>query len=46
MNDSRWPASDGWVKMQSNVSSYTGNTTIHFVYNKTTDIFDDFKIKD
>jgi len=46
MNDSRWPASDGWVKMQSTVESYTGTTTIHFTYNCRTDIFDDFKIKD
>lgn len=37
---------DGWVKMQSIVTTSNGTkNTIHFVYNKITDAFDDFKFK-
>ncbi|MDR3060715.1 MAG: hypothetical protein LBU57_01215, partial [Dysgonamonadaceae bacterium] len=44
MNDARWPHSEGWVKMQSIVTHSDGSKTIiHFVYNKATKIFDDFK---
>ena len=45
MNDVRWAATDGWVKMQSVVVSSTGKTTIHFTYNESTGEFDDFKFK-
>ena len=41
MNDSRWMASDGWVKMSNNVDGIE----IHFVYNVNTGEFDDFKFK-
>lgn len=46
MTDSRWPQSQGWVKMQSIVKNFDGTkTTIHYVYNKITGAFDDFKFK-
>ncbi len=46
MTDSRWLATDGWVKMQSVVQHEDGTkTTIHFVYNEITGAFDDFKFK-
>ena len=41
MKDPRWPTEEGWVKMARNVN----DTEIHFVYNKITDEFDDFKFK-
>ncbi|MFC6332754.1 hypothetical protein ACFP56_08980 [Paenibacillus septentrionalis] len=41
MTDKRWLAQDGWVKMSQNVNG----TEIHFVYNKKTGQFDDFKYK-
>ena len=45
MGDPRWPASEGWVKMQSVVEYSDGTkTTIHFVYNENYELFDDFKI--
>lgn len=45
MTDPRWPASEGWVKMQQIVPTSQGNINIHYVYNQTIKIFDDFKIK-
>ena len=46
LNDTRWKSSDGWVKMQSVVETVDGNKiTIHYVYNKVTGTFDDFKFK-
>ena len=46
MNDPRWLASEGWVKMQNVVRLSDGTKiTIHFVYNKITGAFDDFKFK-
>ena len=46
LKDERWSASDGWVKMQSIVENSDGTkSTIHFVYNKITGAFDDFKFK-
>ena len=46
MTDPRWPASEGWVKMQSVVQNADGTkTTIHYVYNEITGAFDDFKFK-
>ena len=44
MNDARWPAEEGWVKMQNVVTSYTTKTTIHYVYNPRLNLVDDFKI--
>jgi len=46
MKDTRWPFEDGWVKMQNNVKLSNGDTiSIHYVYNKKTGLFDDFKFK-
>ena len=46
MIDPRWPAAEGWVKMQSVVQNADGTkTTIHYVYNEITGVFDDFKFK-
>ena len=45
MNDPRWPASEGWIKMQQIVRTSQGNINIHYVYNPTLQIFDDFKFK-
>lgn len=46
MTDPRWPASEGWVKMQSVIQNADGiKTTIHYVYNEITGVFDDFKFK-
>lgn len=45
MNDPRWPASEGWVKMQQIVPTSRGNINIHYVYNQTINIFDDFKFR-
>ena len=42
MTDPRWPASEGWVKMASNING----VEIHFVYNTIIQIFDDFKFKE
>ncbi|MFE6650220.1 hypothetical protein ACFVJS_26920, partial [Nocardioides sp. NPDC057772] len=39
MGDSRWPGSDGWVKMQQ----IEGDVNIHYVYNTLTGSVDDFK---
>ena len=43
MKDPRWPASEGWVKMQQIVPTSQGDINIHYVYNQTLKIFDDFK---
>lgn len=39
MSDSRWPASEGWIKYTANVNG----VEIHFVYNPITRQVDDFK---
>ena len=41
MTDKRWPGELGWVKMAKNVNG----VEIHYVYNKNTQQFDDFKFK-
>ncbi len=41
MTDPRWPSTEGWVKMASNVNG----VEIHFVYNTIIQVFDDFKFK-
>lgn len=44
MGDPRWPASDGWIKMQRYFTFSDGtHTTIHFLYNENTGEFADFK---
>lgn len=45
MTDPRWPASEGWVKMQQIVQTSKGTINIHYLYNQTLNIFDDFKLK-
>lgn len=45
LNDPRWPSSEGWVKMQQIVPTSQGNINIHYVYNQTLKMFDDFKFK-
>ena len=45
MNDPRWPASEGWVKMSQNVPTFYGNVEVHYVYNTIIGVFDDFKLK-
>src|SRR5262249_13652297 len=44
MTDARWPASQGWVKMEQVIDSGGGQTRIHYVYNTITGEVDDFKI--
>jgi hypothetical protein len=39
MTDTRWPTTEGWTKMSRNVNGIE----VHFVYNKVTHVFDDFK---
>lgn len=41
LGDKRWSEADGWIKMSNNVDGIE----IHFVYNKITKKFDDFKFK-
>ena len=43
LGDDRWPASEGWVKMQSVFDTMRGKVTIHYVLNATTNAVDDFK---
>ena len=46
MNDARWSAQEGWVKMQQMVTSggREGPINVHYVYNTVTGAIDDFKI--
>jgi len=47
LTDSRWPATDGWQKMQTVFKTSEGrNVVIHYVRNKVTGMVDDFKFKD
>jgi hypothetical protein len=39
MNDPRWPASQGWVKMRQDING----VEIHYVRNTITGAVDDFK---
>jgi filamentous hemagglutinin len=41
MTDSRWPKSDGWVKMTQNVNG----VEVHYVRNTNSGFVDDFKFK-
>ena len=43
LNDPRWPATDGWVKMQNIVVTSEGKIIIHFNYNTNTGATADFK---
>ncbi len=44
MSDPRWPASEGWVKMQQVISRGGDPINVHYVYNPKTGLIDDFKI--
>jgi RHS repeat-associated protein len=46
LGDPRWPASDGWVKLQQTIDSggREGPTSIHYNYNTNTGDVDDFKV--
>lgn len=46
MSDPRWPASEGWVKMQQIIqsSSHGAPINVHYVLNQITGAADDFKI--
>lgn len=46
MNDRRWHADEGWVKLQQNIKpgGSGGPITVHYNYNPITDMVDDFKI--
>ena len=44
MSDPRWPATQGWVKMQQIILTSGGNVNVHYVWNTVINIFDDFKI--
>ena len=44
LSDTRWPSSEGWVKMQNDIYTADGSKiTIHFNYNPNGNLFDDFK---
>lgn len=46
LNDSRWPSSEGWAKMERIVNNFDGTKTIiHYVYNESMQAFNDFKFK-
>ena len=45
MNDTRWPASSGWVKMEQIIRTSYGKVNIHYVFNTVFKIYDDFKFK-
>jgi filamentous hemagglutinin len=46
MQDARWPAEDGWVKMQQTINprGREGPITVHYNHNTVTGDVDDFKI--
>jgi hypothetical protein len=46
MTDPRWPASEGWTKMQQIIQSggREGPVNVHYLYNTATGAIDDFKI--
>ena len=47
MNDPRWLAEDGWVKMEWRKRLSDGSEiVIHYVFNTITGLFDDFKFND
>jgi len=44
MTDPRWPASDGWVKMQQVIKPGGEPVNVHYLQNTATGAVDDFKI--
>ena len=43
-SDPRWPASEGWLKMQQRLTPGGDPVNVHYVYNPKTRAIDDFKI--
>jgi filamentous hemagglutinin len=41
MKDTRWPASEGWIKMEEKVN----DVSIHYLHNTKTGAWADFKFK-
>ena len=46
MTDPRWPAADGWVKVQQIIKPGGKPITVHYLRNTKTGAIDDFKIVD
>ncbi|MDR1923122.1 MAG: hypothetical protein LBQ66_02015 [Planctomycetaceae bacterium] len=46
MEDPRWPAHEGWRKMEQRVQTEAGVVTIHYVLQIFDQYVDDFKFKD
>lgn len=44
MTDPRWPASEGWVKMQQVIQPGGEPINVHYLLNEATGAIDDFKI--
>ncbi|MDP3488474.1 MAG: RHS repeat-associated core domain-containing protein, partial [Bacillota bacterium] len=44
LQDPRWPAAEGWVKMAQHVEGWFHRYEIHYVYNQLTGVYADFKI--
>lgn len=44
MTDPRWPASEGWVKMQQIIKPGGEPINVHYLYNIGNGAIDDFKI--
>lgn len=45
LNDPRWQAKDGWVKMEQTVHSGNSDIVVHYVRNTQTGAIDDFKCR-
>lgn len=45
MNDPRWSAEEGWVKMGQVIKFHNQTVEVHYLYNTVLDVFDDFKLK-
>jgi len=44
MTDPRWPAGEGWIKMQQVIKPGGAKIVVHYVYNVVTGAVDDFKL--
>ncbi len=44
MTDPRWPASEGWVKMQQVIKPVGEPINVHYLFNEVSGAIDDFKI--
>jgi filamentous hemagglutinin len=45
LKDTRWPASEGWMKMEQIIYPGGDPVKVHYNLNKTLQLMDDFKIK-